>query len=134
MTSGRGGCQNVFLNLPVSARSAQEQQRFQLGTVGAFAIDAASHHGTATIEFPSSEKLAEMDLSTASDLSVSLVRVNGANSPKGNVIKLAETIGGLHLQLLGSVDSPTSSSNSFLHPHPLCFKVATPGRYARQGR
>ena len=81
---------NVYLNLPVGARSAQERQRFLLGTVGAFAIDAASHHGTATIEFPASEKLAEMDLSTVSDLSVSLVRINGANSPKGKVIKVGE--------------------------------------------
>ena len=81
---------NVYLNLPVGARSAQERQRFLLGTVGAFAIDAASHHGAATIEFPASEKLAEMDLSTASDLGVSLVRINGANSPKGKVIKVGE--------------------------------------------
>ena len=90
-TSEQGGYfYNVYLNLPVGARSSQERQRFLLGTVGAFAIDAASHHGTATIEFPASEKLAEMDLSTASDLSVSLVRINGANSPKGKVIKIGE--------------------------------------------
>ena len=81
---------NIYVNLPAGARSAQERQPFLLGTVGAFAIDAASHHGTATIEFPASEKLAEMDLSTSSDLSVSLVRINGANSPKGKVIKVGE--------------------------------------------
>ena len=81
---------NVYLNLPVGARSTQERQRFLLGTVGAFAIDAASHHGTATIEFLASEKLVGMDLSRASDLSVSLVRINGANSPKGKVIKIGE--------------------------------------------
>ncbi|MBC7415986.1 MAG: tyrosinase family protein [Herminiimonas sp.] len=106
---------NVYLNLPVGARSAQERQRFLLGTVGAFAIDAASHHGTATIEFPASEKLADMDLSTASDLSVSLVRINGANSPKGKVIKIGE----VRVDIVAG-DAPLNSSVVTPKPPKAC--------------
>jgi tyrosinase len=81
---------NVYLNLPVGTVGTQARQPYFLGTLGAVAIAAAVHHGPATLEYPATELLAQMDLSTISDLSVSLVRVSGDNSPKGRVIRLGE--------------------------------------------
>lgn len=92
----------VYLNLPSSSEAVAAAEAYLLGTVGAFEIDGASHRGpehhgagTAQLSFPATEKLASILASDIKDITVSLVRVNGDNSPKGRVI----TIGELRVEL-----------------------------------
>ena len=81
---------NVYVGLPAAAQTAHARQPYFIGTLGAFAIDAAGHHGTAMIRFPVTDVMAGLDLTAVSTLSVSLVRVNGRNAPKGKIIRLGE--------------------------------------------
>lgn len=85
---------NVYLNLPDGDATAA-RQRFFLGTLGAFELAAAMHHGPATLTYPASGILASLDPSELENLTVSLVRVNGENAPRESV----GTIGELRLEL-----------------------------------
>jgi tyrosinase len=80
----------VYVNLPVKgAAAAGPEENYLLGTVGPFEIDAASHHGTATVTFAMTEAVKRRNLDTK-DLVVSFVRVSGARSPAGEVITVGE--------------------------------------------
>ncbi len=81
---------NVYLNLPETADATSSRQRYFLGTLGAFEIAGAAHHDSASIEFPATEIIANMDVSDLKELTVSLVRVNGQNTPKGETIRIGE--------------------------------------------
>jgi tyrosinase len=97
----------VYLNLPGSGEPSAAPDSYLLGTIGAFEIDAASHRGgahhggdTVQLSFPATEQLANVLADDIKDVTVSLVRVNGDNSPKGRVI----TVGELRVEL--STDEP----------------------------
>lgn len=85
---------NVYLNLPEGDATAV-RQRFFLGTLGAFELAAAMHHGPATLIYPATAILASLDPSELENLTVSLVRVNGENAPTESV----GTIGELRVEL-----------------------------------
>lgn len=85
---------NVYLNLPEGDATAV-RQRFFLGTLGAFELAAAMHHGPATLAYPATSILASLDPSELENLTVSLVRVNGENAPREAV----GTIGELRVEL-----------------------------------
>lgn len=81
---------NVYLNLPASSDSTESRGRYFLGTLGAFELAGVAHHGAATLEYPVTEVLNNLDAAELREISVSLVRVNGENAPKGKVLKIGE--------------------------------------------
>lgn len=79
---------NVFLDLPEGGTSSA--QSYFLGTIGPFELSSESHHGSAQLSYPATDILANMSPKEIRDLTVSLVRVSGANSPSGEVIRIGE--------------------------------------------
>ncbi|WP_207907195.1 tyrosinase family protein [Paucimonas lemoignei] len=115
----------VYLNLPAGGATSSSEA-YYLGTLGAFEIDAASHRGgghhgggTVQLSFPATERLVSIMTNDIREVTVSLVRVNGDNSPRGRVV----TIGELRVELStqepfdltppapAPADSPYRSSN-----------------------
>lgn len=90
--AGRNGgfFYNVYLNLPESSDSKATRQKYFLGTLGAFELAGVGHHGSATLEYPATEVLTNLDPGTLSEVTVSLVRVDGGNAPKGEVMHVGE--------------------------------------------
>lgn len=88
----------LYLNLPESGDASAAPQRFFLGTLGAFELAAATHHGPPTLIYPATEILASLDPAALDRLTVSLLRVDGENAPKGPV----GTIGELRIELSAS--------------------------------
>jgi tyrosinase len=78
----------LYLNLPESS-GAPHHGRL-LGTLGPFEIAAAAHHGRASLRFAASEALARLDPAELGQLTVSFLRVNGANHPKGESVAIGE--------------------------------------------
>ncbi len=93
---------NVYLNLPQSGDASAIRQRFFLGTLGAFELSAAVHHGSATLSYPATAVMAGLEPAKLENLTVSLIRMNGENPPKGPV----GTIGELRVEL--SSDAPVN--------------------------
>lgn len=90
--AGQGGgfFYNVYLNLPESGDATPTRRQYFLGTIGAFELAGASHHGGGMLEYPATEVLANLDGSDLRDIYVSLVRVNGNNAPRGQVMLIKE--------------------------------------------
>jgi tyrosinase len=81
---------NVYLNLPEGADVDSARSRNFLGVLGPFEVAGAAHHGRVMLHFPATESLLKMDVSDAREYVVSLVRVNGPNTPKGQVMHVGE--------------------------------------------
>lgn len=97
----RGGYfYNVYLNLPDSVDVDAERAQHFLGTLGPFEVAGAAHHGMVALDFPATASLLKMDASDTRVYVVSLVRVNGRNAPKGQVMRIGE----LRVEL--STDAP----------------------------
>lgn len=95
---------DVYLNLPPDATPSPSGP-YWIGTLSTFNISAATHHGnSARISFPVTEALANIGATDLSALTVSLVRVNGQNYPRGRVIAVDE----LRVEL--STDEPFDTS------------------------
>ncbi|MBK4738139.1 tyrosinase family protein [Noviherbaspirillum pedocola] len=77
---------NLYLNLPASGDATSVKQRYFLGTLGAFEATTAAHHGTNAVEYPATEVLANMTDAQLSEVTVSLVRVNGSSAPRGGPV------------------------------------------------
>lgn len=95
---------NVFLDLPEGGTSSA-QSHF-LGTIGPFELASEAHHGSAQLSYPATDILANMSPKEIRDLTVSLVRVSGANSPSGETIRIGEA------RLEISTEAPPSSAPS----------------------
>ena len=80
---------NVYVNLPVIA-DAERARGYFLGTVGAFEVAGAGHHGPARLEYQATEALAQLSAFELQDVTVSLVRINGEKYPRGAVLKIGE--------------------------------------------
>jgi tyrosinase len=80
---------NVYLNLPFIS-DAEHARKYFLGTVGAFEVAGASHHGAARLEFQATEVLGRLSAFELQEVTISLVRVSGENPPRGPVLKLGE--------------------------------------------
>lgn len=91
---------NIYLNLPESRDATEARQRYFLGTLGAFELASAVHHGSATLSYPATAVMAGLEPAELENLTVSLIRVNGENPPKEPV----GTIGELRVEL--SSDAP----------------------------
>jgi len=101
----------VYLNMPDSSAGLAAQEKYLLGTVGPFEISSASHHGnTATLRFPATEIVARAVSGTPRELTVSLVRVNGQNSPRGQTVAVGE------LRVEVSTEEPFSTNPHIRKP------------------
>jgi len=81
---------NVYLNLPDGVDIDEVRSKHFLGTVGAFEVAGAAHHGMVTLEFPATAALLKMGGPAGREYAVSFVRVNGGAAPKGDVMSVGE--------------------------------------------
>jgi tyrosinase len=81
---------NLYLNLPSSGGDDADESKYFLGTVGAFEISAASHHGAATLKYPATGALSTLSPSELQEVTVSFERINGDNPPQGQVMSIGE--------------------------------------------
>jgi tyrosinase len=95
---------NVFLDLPEGSTSSE--RNYFLGTIGPFELSSESHHGSAQLSYPATDLLADMSPREIRDLTVSLVRVSGDNSPSGETIRIGEA------RLEVSTDPPLAEGSS----------------------
>ena len=79
----------LYLNMPSSSESSAPELSF-IGTLGAFQIAAASHHGPAKLEFDVSDLLAQQKITDFSELSLSWIRIDGDTSPTGKTFHVGE--------------------------------------------
>jgi tyrosinase len=80
----------LYLNMPSSVDTLQAREQFYIGTLGAFQIAAASHHGAASIEYDVSDLLARQKRIDFSELTLSWVRIDGDKPPAGKAIAVEE--------------------------------------------
>jgi tyrosinase len=81
----------VFLNLPVADGVTSKPRAMLVGTLGAFKISGAAHHGgPVQLRYRIGRAAFADAASRAGMMSVSFVRVNGDESPRGGVIGLGE--------------------------------------------
>ncbi|VXB87684.1 tyrosinase family protein [Massilia sp. 9I] len=80
----------LYLNMPPSVGTPAVRTQTYVGTLGAFQIAAASHHGPASLEYDVSDLLAQQAITDFSGLSLSWVRVDGNNPPIGRTIQVGE--------------------------------------------
>jgi tyrosinase len=76
----------LYLDMPAVVASQAQREASLIGTLGAFQIAAAAHHGTPRIEFDVSFLLARQDRVNFGELALSWVRVDGDRPPAGKVI------------------------------------------------
>jgi tyrosinase len=81
---------NVYINLPAAGDVSDLRQKHFIGTVGAFEIASALHHGGSMVSLPSTEALAKISADNVSEVVVSFERVNGENAPRGQVLRIGE--------------------------------------------
>lgn len=80
----------VYLNMPPVLDREFSDRRSFLGTMGAFQVASASHHGPARQEFDLAALLVKQDITDFSRLSLSWVRIDGDSPPRGQTISVAE--------------------------------------------
>ncbi|MET3229731.1 UNVERIFIED_ORG: tyrosinase [Burkholderia sp. 1263] len=81
---------NVYLNLPDNFGDKAVRAQHFIGTLGPFEISGAAHHGAVTLDYPATAALLKAVDQISREFFISLVRVNGANAPKGTVIQVGE--------------------------------------------
>lgn len=82
----------VYLNIPSSSGNPARPKSTYIGTLGPFKIHSAMHHAgeQVRLEYPIRRALAGASPDDLSAMSVSFVRVNGDNTPKGGLIGMGE--------------------------------------------
>lgn len=106
---------NVYINLQESNDLISSRQRHFLGTVGPFEVAGTAHHGSAMLEFPATEVLVNMQIADFREITVSLVRVNGENAPRGQVMRIGE------IRVEISTDEPWYSAAPTPRPPGACY-------------
>ncbi|WP_159834196.1 tyrosinase family protein [Burkholderia sp. 8Y] len=82
---------NVYVNLPASGDIDAVKSQHFIGTVGAFEISTAAHHGMNMMEFDVTDLLAQLGISNTNNIVVSFVRVSARNAPRGTAVSINET-------------------------------------------
>lgn len=81
----------VYLNIPVADGVTSKPRVILVGTLGPFKISGAAHHGgPVQLRYRIARAVFARVASEAGMMSVSFVRVNGDQSPKGGVIGIGE--------------------------------------------
>ncbi len=87
----------VYLNLPTTSSSSIPEENHFIGTIGPFEIAGLDHehhssehseHGTLKLPIPN--QVLEFAIDDAREIEISFIRVNGDNSPSGEVITIRE--------------------------------------------
>lgn len=104
---------NVYINLPFIT-DPDHARRYFLGTVGPFEVAGASHHGAAKLEYQATEALSQLSAFELQEVTVSFVRVDGENYPRGAVMKIGE------VRIEISTAPPWDSSPAGQQPGP-CY-------------
>jgi tyrosinase len=81
---------NVYLNLPATGDVDAVRGQHFVGTLGAFQISAAAHHGMKMIDYDVTDLLAQQGVTKLSQIVVSFVRINAPVSPKGDAVAIQE--------------------------------------------
>jgi tyrosinase len=81
---------NVYINLPATGEVDAVRQQHFVGTLGAFQISAAAHHGMNMIDYDVTDLLAQQGVTKLSQIVVSFVRVNAPFSPNGDAVAIQE--------------------------------------------
>jgi tyrosinase len=92
-SGARGGYfYNVYLNLPGARNARSGPASALIGTLGPFKVSGAAHHrgAPAQLRYVVTGLVAGMTAVQVSMLTISFVRVNGANRPAGTVIDIGE--------------------------------------------
>jgi tyrosinase len=90
-TGSRGGYfYALYLNLPALVDSPAARESYFVGTLGAFQIAGASHHGPSRLEYDVSDLLSRQPATDFSRFFLSWVRVDGDNAPVGRTINIDE--------------------------------------------
>lgn len=80
----------LYLNMPTVLDSQSIREKTFVGTLGAFQIASASHHGAGKLEFDLAELLSKQEGVDFSASSLSWIRVDGDNPPAGQTINVQE--------------------------------------------
>jgi tyrosinase len=81
----------VYLNLPSSLDKSIARKKHFVGSFGAFKMATLKHHGGAQqMTFPVTHLLKAVPPQSLDNLSVSVIRVNGKNAPRGTAITVGE--------------------------------------------
>lgn len=82
----------VYLNIPADGGPSSTPISVLIGTLGAFQVSGASHHGHGSVQlaYPIGRKLAGASSLQVGLASVSFVRVNGSKAPRGPAIGIGE--------------------------------------------
>ncbi|QIN62819.1 Common central domain of tyrosinase [Caballeronia sp. SBC1] len=81
---------NIYLNLPAAGDADVNSPAHFVGTFGPFEASGAIHHNGGTLILSVSDVLQNLGVANLNNLVVSFVRVNGPNSPKGQVLSVGE--------------------------------------------
>ncbi|MFL9922569.1 tyrosinase family protein [Paraburkholderia fungorum] len=81
---------NIYVNLPAAGDADTDRQAHFLGTFGAFEVSGAMHHGGGALILPATDVFRNLGVTNLSEVVISLVRVNGPNSPKGPALSVGE--------------------------------------------
>ena len=81
---------NIYLNLPASGDADAARESHFIGTFGAFEASGAIHHNGGTFVLPLTDVLHNLGITNLNEAVISLVRVNGRNSPKGAALNVGE--------------------------------------------
>jgi hypothetical protein len=88
---GRKGGYFYQVYLAPRAASTSAEQALMLGTLGPFEVSAAARQGSrATLRFVLTRQLAVLPPGPITGLTILFKRVDGATSPKGNVLNIGE--------------------------------------------
>jgi tyrosinase len=106
---------NVYLNLPASGVDSAAARSYFLGTLGAFEIAGAAHHGPATLTYPANDILSGMSPDSLRDITLSFARVDGGSGPVGTALRVAET------RIEVSSEPPYDTSQQLSPPAGACY-------------
>lgn len=80
----------LYVNMPSVLDSNKAHDMSFLGTLGAFQIASASHHGPARLEFDIADLLVKQQFADPANIALSWVRVDGDAPPRGQTINVQE--------------------------------------------
>jgi tyrosinase len=82
-------CQ-LYLNLPPTAVSQEDRQKYLLADVGAFRINAALRMGMSKLSFPANDVLAATGTGGQTEWTITVIPITGAAKVKGKLIDIQE--------------------------------------------
>lgn len=98
----------LYLDMPAETDASTARERSFVGTLGAFQIAAAAHHGAARLEFDVSYLLAQQGRAIFPEIALSWIRIDGDRPPAGKAIQVDEVRIELAYELAESIADTTA--------------------------